>query len=241
MEKKILSSVETGDDFYVRMLYHPDDHKSIKYIYRHLYDTTKDTFGEECTKKMFCLPQSPVRGDLHALEENYAKVLQNALQSNPQQDEEDQATSKTPQRRQQNTKVFFGSSNVDRSYASITKKSQIETVTKPSESKKEVNMKEMKEELLKEVTAYVNTKINNVERKLDKKLNTIRMENDSKIDSLTELVKSNSSQMDANMKEQFKQNNADLVAQLTFLFGNQNKSNPPNDKVEHGSQSGGSN
>ena len=96
--KKILSSVETGDNFYVRMLYHPDDYKNIQYIFRHLYDTTAQTFGEECTSKMFCLPQSPLRGDVHALEENYAKVLQDALQSNPQQDDEDQVKPKQVQR-----------------------------------------------------------------------------------------------------------------------------------------------
>ena len=203
-EKKILLSVETGDNHYVRMLYHPEDHKHIQYIFRHLYDTTAKTFGDENTAKMFCLPQSPLKGDVHALEENYAKTLQAALQSNPQQDEEDKARPKQAQRRQRGTNVYFGTSNVDRSYASITKTNTTEANNNGSNIKEDNNKKDsnlhpdditsLKKSILKEVTQNVDMKLNNFESKIENKMQQLKDDNEAKIESLRELVQGSHTQ-----------------------------------------------
>ena len=238
--KKILNSVETGDDFYVRMLYHPDDHKNIQYIYRHLYDTTLKAFGEECTQKMFCLPQSPLKGDLHALEENYAKVLQGVLQSNPQQDEEDKVNrSKQFQRRQRSSNVYFGTSNVERSYASITKKTTMEEKNNGSNKMEEHKMNKndiasLKTSILKEVTQKVDVKLTKFESKIENQMQQMKSENDAKIDSLAEMMKHNQTRNEINLSNQLEDNNKVLMQQITQLFTAPSKTprNPPDDSVE---------
>ena len=248
--KRILDSVEIGNNDYVRLLFQEQYLSDVRHIMRKLYATTEETFGKEKTDAMFCLDKSPEKNDIYELERNHAEMLAKVLQGNPQNDDDDVIPTASPVKRQKINKVYFGTAHVDKSYASIAKdasftkkshKSENESINKNNNkgSNKEVNLKQIKEELLKEVTARVDHKIDNVERKMEKKLNTMKMENDTKIESLTELVKSNQTQMEANLKEQFKNNNAELVAQLSNLLGIQNKSNPPNDSVEQSSQSGG--
>ena len=244
--KRILESVEIGDNDYVRLLFQEQFLPEIKHVMRKIYATTEATFGAEKTKAMFSLDKSPMKNDIYELEQSHAEMLAKVLQGNPQNDDDDTILKATPVKRQKINKVYFGTANVERSYASIAKEStQMEHKGRSEKIKKEannnVNVKQIKEAILKEVTEQVNQKIDTVERKLDKKLNIIKMENDTKIESLTELVKESHTRTEANMMEQLKNNNADLVAKLSSLFGiqNKNESNPPNDMVEQGSQSGG--
>ena len=244
---KVIDSVEIGDNDYVRLLFHEKHLADVKHIMRKLYSTTEEAFGEEKTKLMFSLDKSPIKDDIYELEQKHAETLSKVLQGNPQNDDDDTIPSPSRVKRQKVNQVYFGTANVDRSYASIAKETQQKksndndgSVKQGSELKKEVNVKLLKEELLKEVKAHVEVKIDNVERKLNIQLNNIQLENNTKIESLKELVMKNQSQTEASLKEQFKTNNADLVAQISNLLGIQNKNNPPNDMVEQGSQSGGS-
>ena len=242
---RVLESVEIGDNDYVRLLFHERHLSDMKQVMRKIYSTTESTFGVEKTKAMFSLDKSPFKDDIYELEQKHAEMLAKVLQGNPQNDDDDAIPPSSPVKRQKVNKVFFGTANVDRSYASIAKENQKvqEKVNRSQDSTKEekteVDVKNLKEAILMEVTAHVDKKIDTVQRKMDKKLNTIKMENDTKMESLTNLVKANHSQTEANIQEQFKNNNAELVAQISKLFGIQNESNPPNNMVEQGSHDGG--
>ena len=248
-EKKIISSVETGDNFYVRLLYHPDDHNHIQYVFRHLYDTTAKTFGDEATSKMFSLPQSPLRGDVHALEEEYAKELKAVLQSNPQQDEEDQVNSKKIQRRQRSTNVYFGTSNVDRSYASIAQSTKTESTNNGSNKSEAIktqtdsfqanDMASLKSSILNEVTQKVDGKLSTFQSKMENQMQQLKTENDAKIENLAEMMQKNQTRNEINLTNQLANNNAVLMKQIEQLF-KAPSSNPPGVSVEQSSRDGGS-
>ena len=240
--KRILDSVEIGNNDYVRLLFQEQYLPDVRHIMRKLYATTEETFGNEKTEAMFCLDKSPEKNDIYELERNHAEMLAKVLQGNPQNDDDDVIPTVSPVKRQKINKVYFGTAHVDKSYASIAKETKHKNGRNENKEvvSTEVNVKKIKEEILKEVTAHVDGKLDTVERKLDKKINTFKLDNDAKIESLKELVKSNHEQSKATMKDALKRNNADLVAQLSNLFGIENKHKPPNDEVEQGSPSGGS-
>ena len=232
---KVLSSVEIGDDHYVRMIYHPKYHRQIQHVYRHLYDTTKITFGEENTEKMFCLTQSPVKGEVYVLEEEYAKTLQDALQSNPQQDETDYVPTKVPERKKNAPTVYFGTSTVDRTYASITNQKQKSNNngSKQMEDNNNGSTKTMKEIILKEVTEEVDVRLNAMETKLQTQIQQVKKDNDAKIDSLAELMKENQVNSKKDLQNQLQSNNEVLLKQFSLMV------NPPGTSVENNSRDGG--
>ena len=251
--RKVIESVEVGDNDYVRLIYKKSHRQYIQHIMRHLHQTTKDTFGEEVTNKLFTKLHGVRNSRMHELEEAYTMKLKAALGGNPMDDQND--TKKVPpvQRRKQENKVSFRS-DLDESYATIAKKNGKATPINNITTNENIKIDDLKEELLKEVKKEVDTKIDGLERKVEKKINSIKIEQDAKIENLATLVKDTHAKAEAAavrrdeaLTQKFEENNNTLIDKISALFQNtqnsQNKvnnGNPPIPTVENDSRAGGS-
>ena len=251
--KKIIESVEVGDNDYVRLIYKSENRQYIQHIMRHIHQTTTDTFGAEITSKLFPVMHGVRNGAMHEMEENHAKKIQKLLGGNPQMDDCDVKRVKPPPRRPRQTNVSF-QSDVNETYATIAKNSTTSVTTpKTGQQVETKNIDDLKDEILKKVKEDVDSKLDGLERKVDKKLNTMKMEQDAKIDSLSTLVKDThkkselaAEKRDEALTQKFEANNQNLIATLTALFTNNGNTpqtnivNPPIPTVEKDSCAGGS-
>ena len=257
---KVIESVEVGNNDYVRIVYNKKYKSQIQYIMRHLHTTTKETFGEEVTEKLFSIMHGIQRGDMHDLEEAYSKQLQEALGGNPQMDEEDNApiVPQARKQRQPQSRVYL-SPAINETYATVA---QTNTIANPKQEKQHINDEktkgDIKDEIMKELKSDIDQRFDGMEKRVEKKINTIKIEQDAKIDSLADLVKTNHDkaeqaavERDEKLQKQFELNNNKLVNTLAALFksngnstestGNMNTTNenPPIPVVEQGSHGGG--
>ena len=235
-DMKILDSVEIGNDHYVRLIYHKNQQRGVQLMMRNLHKMACDTFGEAKIKVMFDVENSPLAGNLYDLEDEYAETLAAALSGNPQMDDNEQYLTAPPV--QQQKRMFFkkpvAASFANAVKSTLTTKGSDEkngNINKGSNTQKDnIDVEQLKSEIYANVTQQVDEKIDKTERKLTKQMNTIKMENDAKIESLRDLVQGNHDKTDQKL---------DLLLQR-FLPPENPPDNPPSAQVEHSSPRGGS-
>ena len=192
---------------------------------------------------------------MHELEEEYSRKLKQALGGNPQMDEQDNMqTPYSTRKKPPNSKVYF-SPAINETYATIAQNNpkKQQNIVQDEETKGDI-----KDEIMKELKSDIDQRFDGMEKRVEKKINTIKIEQDAKIDSLADLVKTNHDkaeqaavERDEKLQKQFELNNNKLVNTLAALFksnrnstestGNMNppNENPPIPVVEQGSHGGG--
>ena len=142
--------------------------------------------------------------------------------------------------------VYY-SKQVDTSFASVVqgRKKQEVVNSKGSNKVKSTNIAQLRQEIMEDVNKSIQTKVDSLDKKMEKKINEFKMEQDSKIDSLMEVVKQNhvtsevaALQRERVMEEKMKVNNNVLLQDLYRMI---KSGNPPGVTVEQeGSRDGGS-